>query len=166
MIKVIKYVEKCKVNRTFIVKNCDECKKEIEVLESEVKRGGGKVCSRVCYYLYLKRIIPKEEKSWAWKGNKVGKVALHNWVERQLGKPNKCEHCNSTNEKKYEWANKSQKYKRQLDDWIRLCPKCHAKYDYYIRIKKWKKAVEKLGWRTRGMIGYKKRADVDYFLDR
>jgi hypothetical protein len=82
-----------------------------------------------------------------WKGNKVGKTALHNWVEKQLGKPKKCEHCQSTTKSKYEWANKSQKYKRDLDDWIRLCTKCHAKYDKPTRVSKWRQAVSKNhGW--------------------
>jgi len=149
MKKIIKYIGGLGVNRTFIVKECAECKKIIEVLQSEVKRGGGKVCSRVCYYKYLKRIRPRDEKSWAWKGNKVGREALHNWVQRHLGKPNFCEHCKSKSCKRYEWANKSQKYKRELSDWIRLCPKCHAKYDYSIRHKKWKKSVKKLGWKVK-----------------
>ena len=149
MDKIIKFAKELGVNRTFIVKNCNECNKKIEVLESEVKRGGGKICSRNCYYKYQKRIIPKEENSWAWKGNSVGKTALHNWVERQLGKPRKCDHCNSTKAKKYEWANKTQQYKRKLSDWVRLCTKCHAKYDYPIRHKKWKESVKKLGWKVK-----------------
>lgn len=146
MKEIKKYSEKYKVNRTFIITNCSECEKQIEVLKSEVKRGGGKTCSRGCYYLRLKRIRPKEEKSWSWKGNKVGKEALHNWVQKHLGKPKKCEHCNTTKAKQYDWANISQKYKRELSDWKRLCRSCHAKFDYPTRSKKWKKSVIKLGW--------------------
>ena len=41
MIKVIKYVEKCKVNRTFIVKNCDECKKEFVKYASQMRSKKG-----------------------------------------------------------------------------------------------------------------------------
>lgn len=69
------------------------------------------------------------EKIANWRGDKVGKAALHNWVERRLGKPKKCEHCKTTNAKKFEWANKSQLYKRDLKDFIRLCTKCHIAYD-------------------------------------
>jgi hypothetical protein len=126
---------------------CLECGKNFLAIAHEIKRGGGKVCSRVCYYAYQKRTRPKEDKSWNWKGSKVGKAALHNWVERQLGKPQKCDHCGTTDIlKKYEWANKSQKYKRELSDWMRLCTKCHWKYDHKIRIKKWKRSVRKIGW--------------------
>ena len=41
----------------------------------------------------------------------------------------KCQYCNSEDKKKYEWANISRKYKRDLKDWIRLCTKCHIIYD-------------------------------------
>ena len=128
------------------VRNCLICKKEFKTWITEINRGGGKLCSRNCYYIHLKQTRPKEEKSWAWKGDKITKGALHDWVVRHLGKPNNCEHCDSTNAKKYEWANKSQKYKRELSDWLRLCPKCHARYDYKTRVGKWRKSVRKLGW--------------------
>lgn len=69
-----------------------------------------------------------------WKGNKVGYDALHNWVERQLGKPKYCSGCkkvgNSVNNVwNVHWANKSHKYKRDLWDWLALCRKCHYQYD-------------------------------------
>ncbi len=65
----------------------------------------------------------------AWKGNKVSYRALHSWVERTLGKSKKCEKCGTINAKRYDWANKSKKYKRDIKDWIRLCRSCHMKYD-------------------------------------
>ena len=55
--------------------------------------------------------------------------ALHSWIESKKGKPQKCEHCETTEAKKFEWANKSHEYKRDLSDWLRLCTKCHRKYD-------------------------------------
>ena len=54
---------------------------------------------------------------------------LHRWVERKLGKPMHCTHCGSTDKNRYAWANKSREYKRDLDDWIRLCYPCHRRYD-------------------------------------
>jgi hypothetical protein len=53
----------------------------------------------------------------------------HNWIERQLGKPQKCENCGITEDRRYHWANISGEYKRELDDWKRLCPPCHSKFD-------------------------------------
>lgn len=144
-----KYIKGYKTRRTVVQKQCEECDKKIEVLQSEIKRGAGKFCSRVCYYVNQKKTRPSAEKSWAWKGDNVGREALHNWVQKHLGKPKRCEHCNTTKAKKFEWANKSQKYKRDLTDWIRLCTKCHWKYDYKVRYPKWAKAVKKLGWKLK-----------------
>lgn len=56
-------------------------------------------------------------------------VQLHHWVESKLGKPQSCEECGRTTSKKYEWANISQEYKRELSDWKRLCSSCHRKFD-------------------------------------
>ena len=64
-----------------------------------------------------------------WKGDKVGYSGLHAWVRKELGKPNHCAYCQTTTAKKYEWANISHSYKRELSDWIRLCVSCHRLYD-------------------------------------
>lgn len=63
--------------------------------------------------------------------NKVGKTSLHDWVKLRLGFPKTCEFCGFTSEDPnlLNWANKSGKYKRELSDWLRLCRKCHHKYD-------------------------------------
>ena len=73
----------------------------------------------------------REEKSVKWKGDKVGYRALHLWIENKRGKPHYCEHCKKSNlsHRCYHWANKSKEYKRKVNDWIRLCVKCHKKYD-------------------------------------
>ncbi len=147
------HVNKCKEcnkidNKTSngsVARVCTECKKDFRTTKNEVTRrgGGANTCSRECYYTRLRRTIKKEEKSPNWKGDKVGKEALHNWVERHLGKPRKCEHCNTLEAKCYDWANKSQEYKRDLTDWIRLCRKCHTAYDYPTRIIKWRHSINK-----------------------
>lgn len=74
-----------------------------------------------------KGMIGKENPNW--KGDKAGYTAIHDWLEKWFGKPRFCEHCGTTNAKKYEWANISKKHKRQRDDWLRLCTSCHHKYD-------------------------------------
>ena len=65
-----------------------------------------------------------------WKGNNVGKTAVHRWIERWKGKPMKCDNCGTEKAKKYEWANINHKYHRILEDYIRMCTSCHRKYDY------------------------------------
>ncbi len=64
-----------------------------------------------------------------WKGDEVGYQSLHCWVRRHKGTPQVCEYCGETEKKKYEWANKSHKYLRNLNDWIRLCTSCHRLLD-------------------------------------
>lgn len=132
-------------------KNCLNCKKVFTKKSSHSRSYWTvkKFCSNACGYIYNKGRAPwnkgittgikpwlgkKREhmtgkKHFAWRGNKVGKAALHDWVKSRLGRPSKCEHCGTTTAKKFEWANKSHEYKRELDDWLRLCTRCHRKYD-------------------------------------
>lgn len=65
-----------------------------------------------------------------WKGNKAKYGTIHDWVNYHRGKPCRCEHCNTSDKSaRYDWANISGKYKRDLNDWIRLCRKCHFNFD-------------------------------------
>lgn len=89
------------------------------------------------------KFIKGGEKGWLkggnknpnWKGDNVSYDGLHDWVEYHKGKPRKCEKCGKLGEKYYDWANISHQYKRDLDDWMRLCRKCHKQYD--MRFKKY-----------------------------
>jgi hypothetical protein len=83
------------------------------------------------------------KKHWLWKGDKVGYLALHAWVARHLGTPSKCERCGTTKKRRYEWANKSRKYKRDISDWERLCVPCHRKDTYAVgEAKAWNKGIK------------------------
>ena len=64
-----------------------------------------------------------------WKGDDASKVAIHQWMYRQHGKPEKCELCGTTKAVVYDWANIDHKYKRKRKYWLRLCRGCHMKYD-------------------------------------
>lgn len=64
-----------------------------------------------------------------WKGDNVSYSGLHKWIYRKLGNPSHCIQCGCTGKRRYEWANKSGQYKRDLTDWLRLCKSCHKKYD-------------------------------------
>jgi hypothetical protein len=67
-----------------------------------------------------------------WKGGRVSYHALHIWLVRQLGTPNKCEHCGTAESRRYHWSNKDHEYRRLLSDWQRLCVPCHRKYDWEV----------------------------------
>lgn len=64
-----------------------------------------------------------------WTGDAVTYRALHTWVSKHKTKPDACTHCGRT-DKPLDWANVSHEYRRDLDDWIALCRKCHRAYDY------------------------------------
>ena len=124
-----------------MIKNCKICKTEFITYLSRIKRGHGVFCSHKCINIGRKQ--PKEwvemikksttgNKAWNWKGDKVGYRSLHTWIIRKLGKANHCKSCGldkiPKGKKRYfDWANISQKYKRDITDWKQLCKKCHGK---------------------------------------
>lgn len=126
-------------------RNCLQCGKEFLAKNSPSRVGRGIFCSRLCKTNHFKgkHLSPESEfkkgmSPWnkgievfskIHKGNNVGIRNLHTWVERRLGKPNKCQKCGSTTAKRFEWSNISRQYKRDLNDWQRLCIKCHQRYD-------------------------------------
>lgn len=73
----------------------------------------------------------KGKEHQGWKGENASYVSIHKWVRKWLGRPKKCEMCGKDNltSEKIDWANKDHQYRRNLSDWLRLCKKCHRKYD-------------------------------------
>ena len=129
-------------------KMCVICGKEFGTCITQIKKGGGLTCSRDCFYQRLRQITPKGSEHPNWKGDEVGNGALHDWVRSELGRPRYCENCKTTKAKKFEWANISGLYKRNVKDWKRLCTKCHHKFDK--TTEKWRKIMhEKHGWKTK-----------------
>lgn len=87
-----------------------------------------KFCNMACRNSGYKERV--NELANGWKGEDVSYSGLHYWVARHLGKPQHCEQCGRTRgTKRYEWANKSGEYKRDLSDWLRLCVPCHRTMD-------------------------------------
>ncbi len=75
------------------------------------------------------------DKNYQWKGDDVGYGSVHDWISKWKGTPKKCESCGTETAKKYEWANVNHKYRRVLEDYIRMCTKCHRKYDKDMGVK-------------------------------
>jgi hypothetical protein len=74
----------------------------------------------------------KNEKANAWKGDKVGYQAIHNWLVKNFGKADRCEnkYCKTEKPKRYEWAlKKGAEYQRRRSSFLRLCTVCHHRYD-------------------------------------
>lgn len=78
-------------------------------------------CSKQCFDKYQTHDKPRTY------GTK------HAWVRRTFGTPNKCEHCGTSESKKFEWANISGVYKLVREDWARLCCQCHRRYDLGVK---------------------------------
>lgn len=146
-------------NSQNITRSCLICAKIFRINPARLKKAEVKYCSESCFGIsqigsskhtqkhtdktkllisQKKKGIPSglkgKEAPWLtgnkngmWKDDKVGYWALHDWVYRWKGRPSKCEHCGAI--KKLQWANKSQQYKRDLEDWLSLCVRCHIRYD-------------------------------------
>lgn len=107
--------------------------REAQLGESNSNWKGGahkcKICGKLLKGNYTATYCKKCQPPNNWKGENASMVAIHAWVRRHRGIPQKCEHCGTTDASVYHWANKSHKYYRDLSDWIRLCVPCHSKYD-------------------------------------
>lgn len=53
----------------------------------------------------------------------------HYWIYSKSGKAKYCSKDSSHQSKRFEWANISREYKKELNDWIQLCSSCHRKMD-------------------------------------
>ena len=53
---------------------------------------------------------------------------IHDWLRRHK-KGNKCEHCGSTDKKLDNDLKSECNHERNLDNYIKLCRKCHVNYD-------------------------------------
>lgn len=57
--------------------------------------------------------------------DKVGRIALHEWIARHKPKPDKCEKCEKVT-KFLELSNKKDhNYTRDINDYEYLCHSCH-----------------------------------------
>lgn len=70
-----------------------------------------------------------------WKGGTATYQAKHMWVKYHYGRPSECQHCGTTDKRMYHWANISKEFKRDKNDWLRLCVPCHKRYDLDRNIK-------------------------------
>ncbi len=63
--------------------------------------------------------------------NRIPKyIATHIWLRYHYGKANHCSNDKTHQSKKFEWANISGEYRRDVNDYKQLCPSCHRKMDY------------------------------------
>ncbi len=99
---------------------CGQCGKPISVLDKQ----GTRFCSRRCVSDSQRK--PDDQLSYG---------LLHLRMRERYGTPSVCEHCGTTESKKFEWANISGEYRLDRDDWARLCCQCHRRYDLGVKNK-------------------------------
>lgn len=150
---------------------CKICNKEFKVIQARIKTA--KYCSRKCLgiskigkqtWKFRKRSY-KGELNPAWKGNGVGYQALHTWIHRNFGKANRCENDISHESSRFEWANISGRYLRDISDWKQLCKSCHSKHDNISKkMSMIRKDQETLKFLTKFYLG--KRTEPTYIHDK
>lgn len=110
-------------------KNIEHCRrKEREAARAwrAARPGYNAEQSRRYRQRHLDRVL---ESNRRWQAAHPDYMAVHAWVKSQKGRPSLCAHCGSTTAKLYDWANVDHQYRRDLNDWIRLCRPCHVRFD-------------------------------------
>lgn len=119
-----------------IKKICNNCGKGFEIENWRLKDPRrGRFCSILCNNKYHsgershywgRKLLGKEHPSW--RGDAVSYVTFHTRVKNKRGKPNIYEMCGTISAKRFEWANLNGKYE-DVNDYKRLCVKCHRELD-------------------------------------
>jgi NUMOD3 motif len=119
------------MSRVLIPCACGHCDKMVWNFDDQ-----GRPCKYVTgHYWYGRHRSPetknklslmRDDKNYWWKGDKVGKKALHTYIRRRLPKPEFCQICKI--KPPYDLSNISGRYLRDLNDWQWICRKCHIKY--------------------------------------
>src|SRR3989304_10149394 len=127
--RVLSYVSK---QGDQVQKTCEWCKRQYSV--NRFRDSISKFCSRECRAQSsgLKYQNPESFN----KKNHNEYIYLHHRINKRFGKPIGCELCGNKDKKVYHWANKTGNYSEDREDWIRLCPKCHYRYDIERGIRK------------------------------
>lgn len=91
---------------------------------------GKKLPAHVIESMRLSGRARSEEKGSNWAGDDVGYDGIHQWIRKHKGKANICSFNSDHKDTfRYEWANISGSYLRNVDDFVSLCVKCHRHYD-------------------------------------
>lgn len=98
----------------------------------------GKAVSVASREKMRKRMLGKKnEQSIAWTGDKVGYFGIHDWLKLNYGKADICENswCLGLSDV-FQWAKiEGKKYERKRENFIKLCVRCHVRYDRGYNVK-------------------------------
>ena len=75
------------------------------------------------------------EKAYNWK-EKVSYSGIHKWIQRNLGKADRCENLKCLNKSQnFDWAKLEDKeYEKKRENFLMLCKSCHIIYDKKINL--------------------------------
>ena len=116
-----------------MVRRCPNCNTEFTPKGYNLKRGGGKYCSKECYHSGPKVATQRGPASPFWKGAEAGVDSIHDWIKTARGKASRCENPDCLKKSNtYDWSLlRGKRYEdRNLDDYWQLCRKCHKAYDF------------------------------------
>ena len=146
-------------NGKFVI--CPICGKSKYFPKNRLERNA-RFCSKKCFNKSKKGVTPSNleyarsksplqkgkcpfkfegENHWAWQKENPSYRAVHAWIRKKYGKPDKCENKRCVYPRKdarghlmvkpkaYQWANLSGKYRRDRKDFIKLCALCHKLFD-------------------------------------
>jgi hypothetical protein len=79
----------------------------------------------------VKETTARGERHYEWKGQDAGYRAKHVWINREAGRASYCfnPNCLAPNSTRFQWANVSKEYRRDVNDYIPLCATCHKNWD-------------------------------------
>ncbi len=101
------------------------------VAEVQAQVTGAKVQNVMARYdIPTRRAIKRDqwgENNSSWRGDDATYKSLHHRLYRIHGTPSECDWCDQR-EGRFEWANLTGHY-TDLTDYVRLCVKCHRRYD-------------------------------------
>lgn len=107
---------------------CDICNREFD---SKISLSNHKKWHDKTYREKIK-VIRTGENNPRWKGDNARYRAIHNWMRKNKAKPEFCEHCGKfppVEVANIKVKNVSEKYSRDINDYIWLCKKCHNHFD-------------------------------------
>lgn len=107
--------------------SCASCGKVVYRYKSQIANKAFCFCCRSCIRTFYNKYSIVGKRHHLWKGDNVTYAPLHKWVRLHKPKPLLCQRCGI--KKLLEVANISGSYKRDVDDYIWICRKCHLQSD-------------------------------------
>lgn len=111
---------------------CKKCAKRGSVNSGQFKKGSSPWIKGRTHTEETRRKISIKGKGRIppnFKGEEASYGSKHDWIRRHYGKADHCSFNPEHESFRYEWANISGAYLRDVNDYAQLCVRCHRQYD-------------------------------------